>query len=64
MSEHIEWYLPLSYAAEMLGCRRHEVVSLIEQGVLDYIQMPQNRIKVSRKSVQNYIGISKHADEV
>lgn len=53
--EKVIWYVPLSQAAEMIGCRPREVYMLIEQGKLDFIEAPKGKIKVSKESLQRYL---------
>jgi predicted site-specific integrase-resolvase len=54
--EKVIWCVPLSQAAEMIGCRPKEVYLLIEQGKLDFIEAPKGKIKVSKESLQRYLG--------
>lgn len=47
-----EWYLPISVAAEQLGCPSREVCELAERGVIGFIRMPGNTIRISAESVR------------
>ncbi|MEM5790170.1 MAG: helix-turn-helix domain-containing protein, partial [Syntrophobacteraceae bacterium] len=46
-----EWYLPVSVAAEILGCHRRDIYVLLESGQLSYIRLPDSKIKVSEQSI-------------
>jgi predicted site-specific integrase-resolvase len=51
MTEKAEWYLPVSHAADLLGCNRLEMLHLLKTGLLSFIMMPDSRIKISEDSV-------------
>ena len=55
MKALIEWYVPVSQAAEMLDCHRLKIYELIDRGALDHIRMPQNRLRVSKTSLVEYL---------
>ncbi len=55
MEEQVEWYVPVSQVAEMLECHWRDVYVLISKGVLNFIKMPQNKVKVSIKSVYQHL---------
>lgn len=48
-----EMYLPISVAAEQLGCNARNVCELAEKGVVGFIRMPGNRIVISEESVRS-----------
>jgi excisionase family DNA binding protein len=54
VSERTEWFFPLSQAAEILDCHWREVLELIEQGKLEFIRLPPNKIRVSKASLLDY----------
>lgn len=58
MEKRVHWYIPVHYAADLLGCHWRQVHKLIEQGILDFIRMPHNKIKVSKTSVERYLSMS------
>jgi excisionase family DNA binding protein len=47
-----ERYLPVSVVADQLGCHSREVCELAERGIIGFIRMPGNRIKISEESVR------------
>jgi hypothetical protein len=51
LEEKAEWYLPVSQAAELLGCNWLEIQDLLKTGLLSFILMPDSRIKISEDSV-------------
>ncbi|MGV8073453.1 MAG: hypothetical protein AB2L11_02665 [Syntrophobacteraceae bacterium] len=55
MEDQVELYVPVSYAADMLGCHWREVYTLINKGTLNFIRMPRNNIKVSAESVYRHL---------
>lgn len=55
MESTVDWYVPVSQAADMLGCHCRQVRELIDRGVLARISLPPNRIRVSKASVVNYL---------
>ncbi len=55
MKHQLEWYIPVSYAADLLDCHWRKVFELIDKGFLDFIRMPQDKIRVSKKSVEKYL---------
>ncbi len=55
MGEQVRWYVPVSYAAELLGCPWTEVNRLIEGGALEFIRTPKNQIKVSMDSINQHL---------
>jgi excisionase family DNA binding protein len=50
--KEIERYLPISVVADQLGCHSREVCELAEKGIINFIRMPGNRIKISEESVR------------
>jgi excisionase family DNA binding protein len=50
--KEIEWYLPISVVSDQLGCHSREVCELAEKGIINFIRMPGNRIKISEESVR------------
>jgi hypothetical protein len=50
--KEIEWYLPVSVVADQLRCHSREVCELAEKGIISFIWMPGNRIKISEESVR------------
>jgi excisionase family DNA binding protein len=55
MRGKIEWYLPLSRAAELLNCTRRAVQELIGEGLLEAVRMPMSEVKVSEVSIHDYL---------
>jgi hypothetical protein len=51
LEDKAEWYLPVSQAAEILGCNWLEIKDLLKTGILSFILMPDSRIKISEDSV-------------
>ena len=51
MESKAEWYLPVSHAADLLGCNRLEIEHLLNSGLLSFIMMPDSKIKISEDSV-------------
>jgi hypothetical protein len=51
LEEKAEWYLPVSQAAELLGCNWLEIQDLLKTGLLSFILMPDSKIKISEDSV-------------
>lgn len=49
-----EWYVTVSCAADALGCGRSDIYDLITRGVLEFIQMPSQEIKISSESLDNF----------
>jgi excisionase family DNA binding protein len=52
--KEIEWYLPVSVVADQLRCHSREVFELAEKGMIGFIRMPGNRIKISEESVRRF----------
>lgn len=50
--QEIEWYLPICVAADQLGCDSRDVCELAEKGIIHFIRMPGNEIKISEQSVR------------
>jgi len=51
MEGKAEWYLPVSQAAELLGCNWLEIQDMLKTGLLSFILMPDSKIKISEDSV-------------
>jgi excisionase family DNA binding protein len=47
-----KWYVTVSCAAGELGCKRSDVYELASRGILDFIRMPGNEIKISSESIE------------
>lgn len=56
MERYHEWYIPVSQAADILGCHRRAVYELMEQGRLAWIRMPRNQVRVCTLSVDRLLG--------
>ncbi len=50
--KEMEWYLPVSVVADQLRCHSREVRELAEKGIISFIRMPGNSIKISEESVR------------
>lgn len=55
--ENMEWYLPVSQVAEILGCHRRDVYEMLKQGHFSYILLPDSGIKISERSVCRLMGV-------
>ena len=53
--KEIEWYLPVSVVADQLGCNSRDVCELAEKGIVHFIRMPGNGIKISEQSVHLFM---------
>jgi hypothetical protein len=51
LADKAEWYLPVSQAADLLGCNWLEIQDLLKTGILSFILMPDSKIKISEDSV-------------
>lgn len=49
--KEIEWYLPIAVAADQLGCHSRKVFELAETGIVRFIRMPGNELKISAESI-------------
>ncbi len=59
MSDVVEWYLPVSQAADILGCHRREIYRLAATGLLAYISLPgRGGIRISEKSMSAASGLT------
>ncbi len=54
--EQLEWYLPVSQAAEILGCHRRDIYKLANVGQLSFVQLPDSEIKISENSIHQLMG--------
>jgi excisionase family DNA binding protein len=50
--KEIEWYLPIPVVADQLRCHSREVFELAEKGIISFIRMPGNRMRISEDSVR------------
>jgi excisionase family DNA binding protein len=46
-----EWFVTVSCAANVLGCKRSDIYDLVTRGFLGFIQMPSKEIKISTESL-------------
>lgn len=51
----IQWYLPVSEAADLLECHRRDVFRLLDEGRFAYIRMPGNGIRISEASLRDFL---------
>jgi excisionase family DNA binding protein len=49
-----EWYVTVSCAADALGCGRSDIYDLVSRGILEFIQMPSQEIKISTESLDSF----------
>lgn len=56
--ERMEWYLPVSQAAEILGCHRRDVYRLAQMGKLSFVKLPDSDIKISEQSILRFNGFA------
>ncbi|MCE5333326.1 MAG: helix-turn-helix domain-containing protein [Desulfobacteraceae bacterium] len=61
--ERMEWYLPVSQAAEILGCHRREVYRLARMGQLSFVKLPDSEIKISEQSILHFHGSAINASQ-
>ncbi|MCE5334521.1 MAG: helix-turn-helix domain-containing protein [Desulfobacteraceae bacterium] len=54
----IQWYLPVSEAAELLECHRRDVLRLLDQGRFSFIRMPGSGIRISETSLRDFLRFS------
>ncbi len=58
MGDLLEWYFPVSQAADILGCQTRDVYRLASIGSLTYISLPGRGIRISEKSMNRTLAIS------
>lgn len=58
-----EWFVTVSCAANVLGCKRSDIYDLVTRGSLGFIQMPSKEIKISTESLAAFI-LSPACDQV
>lgn len=50
-----EWYIPVSQAAEMIGCHWRGIYELMDKGFLAWVLVPPNKVRISLDSVHRYL---------
>lgn len=51
-----EWFVTVSCAANVLGCKRSDIYNLVTRGFLGFIRMPSKEIKISSESLATFSG--------